>query len=241
MDVVREIERIWAREVEQARVMKSGETRWFRFPPGGDDPSPSLSCGILPRRIFRHQRSTTDTLCSPVPPLLEHLFSRYTPSPNSHRGYPLARAVLHGDTPLTAFLLTHGADPAEKDFLAVEIALTRRDIRVLRLLIDGPGDPVPLPPINQSPTDTCVNGKRKRTSSAFEEGDSHTARKRARTSSRTTAGSSRRSKVVPVRLTQPLVDKALVKGTPEIIRYIVDEKGKYSPFFFVGGMCADDV
>lgn len=205
--------------------MKSGKTRWFALP-AGDDPRPTLSCTVLPRRIFRHPRTTTDALHTPLPPLLTHLFTHYTPSPNSHRGYPLARASLHADTPLIAFLLTHGADPAEKEFLAVEIALTRRDIRVLRLLLDGPGDTSPPPPpATNDATDaaTPTNGKRKRASVAADERPGSS--KRART-----AATRRGSKVVPVRLTQPLVDKALAVGTPSIVRYIIDEKGQSLPF-----------
>ncbi|KAJ9095081.1 hypothetical protein QFC20_006769 [Naganishia adeliensis] len=215
-DVLREIERIWAREVDQARGMKSGKTR--RRPTHNTimhRPPPSN----LPPPTHNHRRPA-----HPSPPLLTHLFTHYTPSPNSHRGYPLARASLHADTPLIAFLLTHGADPAEKEFLAVEIALTRRDIRVLRLLLDGPGDTSPPPPpATNDATDaaTPTNGKRKRASVAADERPGSS--KRART-----AATRRGSKVVPVRLTQPLVDKALAVGTPSIVRYIVDEKG-YMP------------
>lgn len=218
LEVLREIERIWEREVAEAQVGK--RTRWFGLSRRDEgDPEPTLICSTLPRRIFRHPRATADALCSPVPPILKHLFERYQPLPNSHRGYPLSRAVLHADIPLIEFLRTHGADPKEKDYLAVEIALTRRDIRMLRLLIDGPGEG------DASVTETVDvggRGKRKRTGDDGRAGSS----KRAKTTiSATTTASSRTSKVVPVRLTQPLVDAALVKGTPEIIQYIVQEKG----------------
>jgi hypothetical protein len=217
-DVLGEIERIWAREVAQAGTIKNGKTEWFALRPRGEkDPPPALKCTTLPRRIFRHPRLTTDALHTPIPPLLSHLFEKYTPSPNSHRGYPLARAVLHGDTHLVRFLRRHGADPAEKAFLAVEIALMRKDLGILRILIDGPED-------DPAPSSTVVNainahgGKRKRTSDDGRPGSS----KRARTS----AAPRKRSTVVPVRLPQPVVDAALAKGSREIVEYIVHEKGE---------------
>ncbi|KAI5449196.1 hypothetical protein NCC49_005233 [Naganishia albida] len=227
-EVLLEIERIWAREVAQAGTIKNGTTtEWFAFPARGEnDPAPPrLECTTLPRRIFRHPRPTTVLLAQPIPPLLTHLFDKYTPSPNSHRGYPLARAVLHGDLPLIRFLRLQGADPAEKGFLAIEIALMRKDIATLRILIDGPqdDDPSPAVAVAAAATDasvpTTTKGKRKRASSD----DPSRSTKRSRTST-----TPRKSALVPVRLTQPVVDKALVKGSPEIIQYIVHEKG-YMP------------
>ena len=98
----------------------------------------------LPRRLFR-QLSTSGAEALP------HLHFLYTssapqltrrrPDIDSHDGYPLARAVSAGAVPLVRFLLDHGASPRRKDALAVRIAIKRRDLPLVRLLIEPPDAP----------------------------------------------------------------------------------------------------
>lgn len=95
---------------------------------------PALSVNELPRRLFRHLTSS-----SPVPPLLEYLFTTYPSiSPNSHNGYPLSRAVLCQNKTVITYLLSHGADPGLRDGLAVEIAVKMGNFKLVRMLVDNP-------------------------------------------------------------------------------------------------------
>jgi len=60
------------------------------------------------------------------------------PDSNSHDGYPLTRAVHAGFVPLVSFLLTHGADPRRKKGLAIMVAIRRKDLSLLKILIEQP-------------------------------------------------------------------------------------------------------
>ena len=98
----------------------------------------------LPRRLFR-QLSTSGAEALPH---LHFLYtssapqlSRRRPDIDSHDGYPLARAVSAGAVPLVRFLLDHGASPRRRDALAVRIAIKRRDLSLVRLLVEPPDAP----------------------------------------------------------------------------------------------------
>lgn len=99
----------------------------------------------LPKRLFR-QLSTSGVEALP------HLHFLYTssalpqltlrrPDIDSFDGYPLARAVSAGAVPLVHFLLDHGASPRRRDALAVRIAIKRRDLSLVRLLVEPPDTP----------------------------------------------------------------------------------------------------
>lgn len=109
--VVKEIERIWKRSSSR-----------------------DLLCEELPRRLFRQY--TKDNL-----PLLRHLLDSHNASPNSHKGYPLCRAVLVQDYDLIALLLSYGADPGIKLSLPIQVAISLKDLKAVRMLIDGIPDP----------------------------------------------------------------------------------------------------
>jgi hypothetical protein len=117
VEVVKEIERLWLQDVEPPRI--------------------SLTCSELPRRLFR---STLPNPRQLVHPLIKHLFDVYNPSANSHKGYPLCRAVLTSDHALVAYLLARGADPAMKDGIAVQIAIQAHDLKSVRLLVERKDD-----------------------------------------------------------------------------------------------------
>ncbi|ODO09917.1 hypothetical protein I350_02140 [Cryptococcus amylolentus CBS 6273] len=106
---------------------------------GSASPEPAirpLAVRELPRRLFRVSKPEP-----PIHPMITYLFETYSPSPNSHKGYPLCRAVLQHNLPLISFLLVHGADPSLKDFMAVEIAISMKDLQMVKMLIERqPGE-----------------------------------------------------------------------------------------------------
>jgi hypothetical protein len=97
----------------------------------------------LPRRLFRQlSASGVEAL-----PHLRFLYtssapqlSRRRPDIDSYDGYPLARAVSAGAVPLVRFLLDHGASPRRRDALAVRMAIKRRDLSLVRLLVEPPDE-----------------------------------------------------------------------------------------------------
>ncbi|XAO27059.1 hypothetical protein I312_105901 [Cryptococcus bacillisporus CA1280] len=101
---------------------------------------PPLTCRELPRRIFR----SLPLPSTPIPPLVIYIFDTfgqssdptYDPSPNSHKGYPLCRAVLQSNYELASYLLQKGADPSLKDYMAVEIAVSMKDLKMVKLLVE---------------------------------------------------------------------------------------------------------
>ncbi|GAA5899883.1 uncharacterized protein JCM6883_006022 [Sporobolomyces salmoneus] len=110
-----------------------------------------LKCPQLPRRLFstlspsRHcSNPDLDHL-----PLIRYLLEKYKASPNSHNGYPLARAVFSGDFELIRLLLDHGADPGLKEGWAVVTAIMKGSndkaggLSMVRALIE-PDYPLPV-------------------------------------------------------------------------------------------------
>ena len=81
-------------------------------------------------------------------PLLRYLYGsdsdtkvrRTWPDPDadSHDGYALVRAVNVGAMPLVRFLLEHGASPARRKALSVKLAIKKRDLALVRLLVEPP-------------------------------------------------------------------------------------------------------
>jgi hypothetical protein len=98
----------------------------------------------LPRRLFRlAPRSPSGAQewkdCHEPLPFLRYLFSHPripAPDPDSHSGYPLTRAVLAGFRPLVSFLLDAGASPRRKDGLAVMVAIQRKDLSLVKQLVE---------------------------------------------------------------------------------------------------------
>ena len=69
-------------------------------------------------------------------PFLKYLCEIHPLDINSHGGYALTRAVHASHIPLIQFLLAHGADPSRKDNIAINVAIRRKDISLVRLLIE---------------------------------------------------------------------------------------------------------
>lgn len=111
-----------------------------------------LKCTELPRRLVRGLGSTPTALPSPPAsprtehmhqtqdlvdlPLIAHLLTHYSASPNSKSGYFLARAVVAKHLPLVHLLLDHGADPSLKGDWAVLVAIKARDLGLVKLLLE---------------------------------------------------------------------------------------------------------
>ena len=105
------------------------------------DPGETRSAPELPRRLFRALvRRSTDWSERDAPlPFLRYLYacSRLRPpNSNSHEGYALTKAVQVGFVPLVRFLLDHGATPAWKGSLAIIIAIHRKDLGLVRMLVE---------------------------------------------------------------------------------------------------------
>ncbi|KAF8462472.1 hypothetical protein JB92DRAFT_3089526 [Gautieria morchelliformis] len=103
----------------------------------------------LPKRVFRSLQDSDaplDANSEPLP-LLQFLWERRTqvdfakPKSNSHNGYPLVRAVFARFTLLVRFLLDHGADPRRQDCLAVRVAIVKKDLMLVRMLIEFEPEP----------------------------------------------------------------------------------------------------
>ncbi|KAL5526309.1 hypothetical protein ACEPAF_8032 [Sanghuangporus sanghuang] len=109
---------------------------------------PTLDKGprpLLPKRLFKSLGPRPPS--SPYYPTsapLPFLYYLYTnpqihprpPDPNAHDGYALCRAVHAGFMDLVRFLLRQGAKPGLKEALAVRIAVKKRDLGLVRTLIE---------------------------------------------------------------------------------------------------------
>ncbi|THH27615.1 hypothetical protein EUX98_g6576 [Antrodiella citrinella] len=78
---------------------------------------------------------------APIPLLRFLLEEPRIPNPDwNHRdGYPLAKAVTAGFIPLVRFLLENGASPACKGGLAVRVAINKKDLGLVKMLIEPDG------------------------------------------------------------------------------------------------------
>lgn len=104
-------------------------------------PREMVSAPELPRRLFRAlvRQSTDWSDRDPPLPFLRYLYTcphLHPPNANSHDGYALTKAVQAGFIPLVRFLLDHGATPAWKSHLPIMIAIHRKDLRLVRMLVE---------------------------------------------------------------------------------------------------------
>ncbi|TFK40035.1 hypothetical protein BDQ12DRAFT_481404 [Crucibulum laeve] len=114
-----------------------------------DDPlSISSQRYELPRRLFRRlaPKTSSDQWKDHDEPLpfLQYLFTIPdipTPYIDSHDGYALTKAVHARFVPLIQYLLGQGASPARKHALAVTVAIRKKDLELVKLLVER-RDPV---------------------------------------------------------------------------------------------------
>jgi len=59
------------------------------------------------------------------------------PKCDAHDGYALTKAVVAGFMPLVRFLLGNGGDPGAKGAIAVMVAIQKKDIQMVKLLVGG--------------------------------------------------------------------------------------------------------
>ena len=114
--------------------------------------STRLPAPDLPGRLFRFLRPRMRRGI-PVPwsdedkplPFLRYLFDLYErrgliagpPKCNAHECYALTRAVAAGFVPLVKFLLGNGGDPGARGAIAVMVAIQKKDLQMVRLLVEG--------------------------------------------------------------------------------------------------------
>jgi len=131
----------------------------FRLPgfiaygkPKTGDPSTRLPAPDLPGRLFRALRPRVRRGIT-VPwsdedkplPFLRYLVDLYEtrgvivgpPRCDTQEGYALTKAVAVGFVPLVKFLLGNGGDPGARGAIAVMVAIQKKDLQVVRLLVGG--------------------------------------------------------------------------------------------------------
>ncbi|KAF8994211.1 hypothetical protein BDZ89DRAFT_1097065 [Hymenopellis radicata] len=96
---------------------------------------------ILPKHLFRRldarKRAYTDT-DEPLPflRLIEANPAIPPLNVNAHSGFALTMAVHASFIPLICYLLEMGANPAAKDAIAVIVAIRKKDLKLVRMLIE---------------------------------------------------------------------------------------------------------
>ncbi|KAK4057356.1 hypothetical protein OIO90_001423 [Microbotryomycetes sp. JL221] len=133
-----------------------------------------LRCSELPRRLVNsfttsltdlsnHDRSKQQEYDLM---LIKYLLEQYSASPNSKKGYILARAVFARHERLIKLLLKHGADPSLKGGWAVLAAINMGDLSLVKLLMDTDADRGLNADSDQSEEyeRQALNGKRRRSS-----------------------------------------------------------------------------
>lgn len=99
----------------------------------------ALELTELPKRLFRNLSTPTRRSLPPsLLPFLVYLFDTYSPSPSSHKGYPLCASITNHpiSLPLTQFLLDKGANPGLNDGYAVQLAVGKKDLALVKKLIE---------------------------------------------------------------------------------------------------------
>ena len=98
----------------------------------------------VPKRLFRHisvpqsdAPSADSQVCARRDiDMLRHILDDLRGDPESHKGYPLAKAVLAGDMQLIRLLLDAGAHPGTKECMSIMLAIDKKDIEIVRTLIE---------------------------------------------------------------------------------------------------------
>lgn len=168
-----------------------------------------LKCGELPRRLVKGlgQGEEVDL------PMMEYLLGEYEASPNSKKGYFLARAVVARHDPLIRLLLSHGADPGMKDGWTVVQAIGLGDLALVKLLMEREAVTGGCEEVEE--LEVVEIGKKRRRSS---EG----------------GGGKRRKMEERCRATDAMLEAAVRAEKWDIVHYL-RSKGKHARDVFVGG------
>lgn len=124
--------------------------RLFRNLTSSPSPSSSISPSMNASTPITSSSSPSTTFESEDLPLLLHILTHLQGNPNSNKGYALAKSVLSRCRPLVEVLLEHGADPSIKDYMAVMLAVGRRDLDIVKLLIERQDDSFSFPSSSSS-------------------------------------------------------------------------------------------
>jgi hypothetical protein len=144
---------ICTQEVLEALLRLPEFLAYGNFNPEGDVPSTILlPAPDLPRRLFRDLKPRVRRGI-PIPwseedkplPFLRYLFDLYhsrrtiagPPKCDVNHSYALTKSVVAGAVPLVKFLLGNGGNPAAKGAIAVMVAIQRKDLQMVRLLVEG--------------------------------------------------------------------------------------------------------
>lgn len=188
----------------------------------------------LPRRLFRNlsPRPTSTgkrKRGEPEPsgwtedddplPFLRYLYAHSrirTPGADSWEGYALTKAVHAEFIPLVQFLLEHGASPQTKGALSVMVAIRRKNLPLVRLLIERDG-----PRQSSKRPKTIAGGPRVVT------GKDGMPTNPARGSDAATSdnGAKRRKLGDRVQVNQEMVKTAAQSNARDIVEYFIHEKG----------------
>ena len=189
-------------------------------------PSPSQrAITILPRRLFRHlearlEGSWTDE-DEPLPFLRFLETNPRVPRlvVDSFEGYALTRAVYAGHVPLIRFLLALGASPEMKDNLAVTVAIRKKNLSLVRMLIerDGPG---------AAAAEPTTSGLRKRKRIQEDDGGEGTSNGASGSKGTHAPKSAKRRKLGDRVTVNPAMLKVAVQcDARDIVEYFMKEKG----------------
>ncbi len=186
---------------------------------------------VLPRRLFRNlvprdepgQPPWTDE-DEPLP-LLRFLSSHpRIPklSTDSYDGYALTRAVYSAFVPLIRFLLANGASPECKNSIAVTVAIRRKSLPLVRMLIerDIPGA------FREDSAEQSTSSSKKRKRRDDDDGGSLTQkRRRVAEEGPPARGAKRRKLGDRVAVTQEMLKTAVKCDARDIVEYFMKEKG----------------
>ncbi|EIW57245.1 uncharacterized protein TRAVEDRAFT_72398 [Trametes versicolor FP-101664 SS1] len=217
---------ICTREVLEA-VFRSPECP--HIPPSKDE---DRGHTVLPRHIFRNlaprdapgQRQWTE-FDEPLP-FLEFLYTDPRiplPATNSYEGYALTRAVYAGFTPLVRFLLAHDAVPACKGDLAVTVAIRRKSLPLVRMLIERDGS-APGPTFGILAGEPRGESRKRRRSAKDEDGGGKDSGRRSK-KMRMEAGNKRRKLGDRLSATPDMLKTAIKCDARDIAEYLMKEKG----------------
>lgn len=149
------------------------------------------------------------------------------PYADSWDGYALTKAVHAEFIPLVQFLLEQNASPDEKDGLAVMVAIRRKNLLLVRLLLERDG-----------PSSVYKRRKSSEAEPVASTGDGPSAEKRDATS---VGSSAKRRKLGDrMRVNQDMLMTAAKSDARDIVEYFIQEKGcipNMQTVLMMGAMC----
>lgn len=98
--------------------------------------SPKIFISQIPTRLFKPMTSKNPIELDKSYQYISTLLDEFNVSPKRLGGYPLSRSILSGELNFIRLLLTYGANPSDKDNLAIMIAIKTGDLNLVRMLIE---------------------------------------------------------------------------------------------------------